>query len=119
MKILQKRKRSEESAAQKQNKNSSNKENISQSTGRDSAVKSKASVKAAQKKAEVLASVELEGSINNVPFGFMKQFNQPSTIISNIDSSINKYNLPSNVKDQETNLTKSQKLSVQVVRRRK
>ena len=86
-----KKKKSEESTAQKQNKNSSNKEYISQSTGRDSAVKSKAFVKATQKKAEVLASVELEGSINNVPFGFTKQFNQPSTTISNIDCSINKY----------------------------
>ena len=67
-----KKKKLEESTAQKQNKNSSNKEDISQSTGRNSAVKSKAFVKAAQKKAEVLASVELEGSINNVPFGFME-----------------------------------------------
>ena len=62
----------------------------------------------------MLASVELEGSINNVPFGFMKQFNQPSTTISNIDSSINKinkYSLPSNVKDQETNLTGAKAVS--------
>ena len=65
----------------------------------------------AQKKAEVLASVELEGSINNVPFRFLKQFNQPSTTISNIDSSINKYNLPSNIKDQETNLTGAKAVS--------
>ena len=55
--------------------NSQNKENVDK-LRQASAVKSKASVKAQQKKAETLASTEIEGAIQNVPFGLMKQFNQ-------------------------------------------
>ena len=63
----------------KQNDNSDfNKENIKKL--QTSVARSKASVKTAQKKVEVLASIELEGAINNVPFGFMKQFNQQMNV---------------------------------------
>ena len=55
--------------------NSQNKKNVDK-LSQASAVKSKASVKAQQKKAETLASIEIEGTIQNVPFGLMKQFNQ-------------------------------------------
>ena len=63
----------------KQNDNSDfNKENIKKL--QTSVARSKASVKTAQKKVEVLASIELEGAVNNVPFGFMKQFNQQMNV---------------------------------------